>query len=354
MFRRFEAMDEIIRSEPLYEKLKQKLIERIENEKPDILPCEKELIAHYKVSRNTVRRAISDLENEGYLKAMQGIGTIVFPKRDVTENSIILVICDRDIYTFQQETFNALMAKFNDYRLNAMMIMIDKEHPDEVRLKSLLAKASAVVIDQLTSFSVKIHEIIRSHRIKCLCLRWQPSVKENYIAEDVASGFYKLIKHLLSNGHRDIAFISNMEDERRMPGIRKAMAEFKCPLNKELVVNISKGFRHEGYEAAGKLLSRKKRFTAVVCHNDAAALGVMERLLIAGLRIPEDISVTGFDNIRESSVYPVPLTSCGASVDRIVTDSIKFLFRSSSDDNLFEMLIEPELIVRESTGKAKS
>ncbi len=85
-------MSDLLVQEPLYIKLKNRLTDYIQKEKPRLLPCEKDLMKHYGVSRNTVRRVVFELTKDKILKPVQGLGTLVYPQPEISDNSIILVI----------------------------------------------------------------------------------------------------------------------------------------------------------------------------------------------------------------------------------------------------------------------
>lgn len=104
---------------------------------------------------------------------------------------------------------------------------------------------------------------------------------------------------------------------------------------------------------ARKLLAELDGETAVIANNDAIALCAEELLLSSGFRIPEDISVAGFDGISESASFPVPLTTCSGNLDALIQEAIAYLFSSRKPNELFYRKIEPELILRRSTGSAK-
>ena len=154
-------MDEKLVREPLYEKLKKRLLVTIETENLHMLPNERELMARFGVSRNTLRRAIFELTKENILRPVQGIGTIVYPVPEIVENSRILIVCDREMSVFQQEVFNLLLFHLNNSRLNTIVLMLDKENVDVDRFDTLLKTCDGVVIDQLCSYSPVILERIR-------------------------------------------------------------------------------------------------------------------------------------------------------------------------------------------------
>lgn len=345
-------MEEKLIREPLYEKLKKKLLSTIETENLHMLPNERELMARFGVSRNTLRRAIFELTKENILRPVQGIGTIVYPVPEIVENSRILIVCDREMSVFQQEVFNLLLFHLNNSRLNTIVLMLDKENVDVDRFDTLLKTCDGVVIDQLCSYSPIILERIRKTGKKMVCLRWRPDFPGvPFVAENVNAGFHRLARHLIELGHTRIAYVGNILDQRRMIGLEKAFQESGLELLPELTFHLENGYREEGYQAADSLLKSGRRFTAVIAHNDACALGVEERLLIAGLRIPEEVSITGFDNLRESACYPVPLTTCCGDPERMIHEAIAYLFSTRNSGMMLEKMFEPRLIVRQSTAR---
>jgi DNA-binding LacI/PurR family transcriptional regulator len=96
------------------------------------------------------------------------------------------------------------------------------------------------------------------------------------------------------------------------------------------------------------------RPTAIVCVNDFMAIGVLRQLRDLGLRVPEDVSVSGFDNISLSEVASPALTTAHIPRDRIGRQILESLILTPQEDRQLpsEIIIEPELIVRESTGRA--
>ena len=107
-----------------------------------------------------------------------------------------------------------------------------------------------------------------------------------------------------------------------------------------------------GRRAAGLVLAENPAITAVICANDLMALGTLRALRDRGLRVPHDISVTGFDNIKLAQFSDPPLTSVHISreeIGRIICDC---LFGPATLDR--EFVIDPELVLRDSTGPARS
>ena len=335
---------------PLYERLREILLETLERENWQLLPNEQELMSRFGVSRNTLRHAIQLLTNEHVLQPVQGFGTLVYPVPEVERNSRILIVCDYDMLPFQQDVLSKLLLMLNNSHLHSMVLMLDKENVDINRFDEMLKTCDAVILECHCSFSSIILERVRLTGKRMVCIRWQASQDVPFIAEDVARGFSLVTRHLLELGHRRIAFIGNTCDFRRFPPIQQTMAEFGVSLHSELTEHIVYGTRVEGYKSMERILARNVDFTAVICHNDNCALGVEERLLIAGKRIPEDVSVIGFDNLKECADYPVPLTTCAGDLEEIIQEVIAYLFSGRKEVASFHKLTDVHLVKRQSTG----
>jgi len=343
-------MPEEIVKETLYDKLKDRLLDFIEKKSPKMLPPEKDLISHYGVSRNTVRRAIQDLCNDGILKTVQGVGTLVLNPADKMGKAMILVIRGKKLMPYQRDVIDELLFELSDYRLNSLLMVFDPEKPDMERLDFLLSKSDGVIIDQVAVYSREICDRIAASKKRCVCIRWHHPTTQGfpYVFSSLEEGFQKIAGHLLSLGHKRIAYVGRLDEQERLAGIKSAGVS----LSPELIIN-SRGLRPNAYEAASALLALRGKFSAIIAMNDEAALGIMERLLIAGVKIPEEVSITGFDNIHESADFPVPLTTCGASLPLMADKTISMVLQMDARKNSSDT-VPPELVVRASTAKASS
>ena len=112
----------------------------------------------------------------------------------------------------------------------------------------------------------------------------------------------------------------------------------------------STGHAEEGRIAAQKLLRRGKSFTAVVAFNDISALGAMTALREAGHKVPEDVSIMGFDDIEFASIAYPPLTTIRQPVQKMGATAAELLIRKiANDESAQNICVSPELIVRSST-----
>ena len=179
------------------------------------------------------------------------------------------------------------------------------------------------------------------------------------ISIDNAFGIRKALDHLASLGHRDIAFMKGPEgsgDTReRWNAVLATCKRLGVGVDPRLTVQLKRfesGGRQteEGRIAAEDLLRRNRSFTALVAFNDLSALGATTALREAGHRVPEDISVVGFDDIEFASIVSPALTTVRQPLNEMGAMAAELLFRKFANDESVESVrMCPDLVVRSST-----
>jgi DNA-binding LacI/PurR family transcriptional regulator len=170
-----------------------------------------------------------------------------------------------------------------------------------------------------------------------------------------------IVSHLFGLGHQDIAVIRGQEfsadSEERFRTICAAAERLKVPIRPELTIQL---VEHDlsslpGYRATKQLLSRNVPFTALLAYNDRSCFGAVRAIREAGLRVPEDISVVGFDDIRENTYHVPPLTTIRQPLRRMGEMAAETLVsRIEGWQNYPDTIaVEPEFIVRGSTAEPK-
>jgi DNA-binding LacI/PurR family transcriptional regulator len=172
--------------------------------------------------------------------------------------------------------------------------------------------------------------------------------------ENVA-GSRAAANHLVQLGHKRIAYIGDQfgyaSDTERLAGYREALEAAGIPLIPELVVH-GDGKPEEAVRAMDKLLALAEPPTAVFCYNDRSALGAMRAVRLRGLRVPEDISVVGFDDLFLASYTNPPLTTVRQPMRRMGQLAMESLFKLMSGEKLAVAIkVDAELVVRESTAR---
>ncbi len=172
---------------------------------------------------------------------------------------------------------------------------------------------------------------------------------------DNIAGARAATEHLIALGHRRIAHIRGREDlvsaSRREQGYREALDAAGIPFDPSLV-RVG-GYRAlETTDAAHELLARADRPTAIFSANDLSAIRVMEVAAEMGLRVPEDLSVVGFDNVPEAANAVPPLTTIGQPMHEMGAEAVRVLLMLLRGESAEEHLRLPAtLVVRGSTTR---
>lgn len=171
---------------------------------------------------------------------------------------------------------------------------------------------------------------------------------------DYHHGIRQGVQHLAALGHRSIGFVTGplrLHSARsRLSAFEQSLEECGLPIEKRLIVEGDHTMEG-GIAAAERLLAEKRRPTAVLCSNDMLAIGVLHRVTRAGLRVPDDMSIIGFDDIRMAEMMMPPLTSIQmsrAELARAAVTALRAHVEKTSPQR--EYPIETRLVVRQSTG----
>lgn len=192
-------------------------------------------------------------------------------------------------------------------------------------------------------------------RIVFLC-EWVEGEAFPVITSDNAEGARLAIRHLHDLGHRKIAHITgpdgNVLTTARREGMVEERARLGLPVRSEWIIrgDFSLG---SGREAATRILAMDERPTAVFCSADMVAFGLISGLHAGGLRVPEDISVVGFDDIEMSEYYVPALTTIRQDRQRLGGRAAEVLLdRLRNQSGVFEQEqpVPVELIIRDSTA----
>ncbi|WP_044986586.1 substrate-binding domain-containing protein [Sorangium cellulosum] len=132
------------------------------------------------------------------------------------------------------------------------------------------------------------------------------------VIPDNRSGIRSAVRHLIEHGHRRIAFVGCFHESDvvvRFEGYRETLAEAGIPFDPELVIRSDDNWYTGGENAAPQLLAKRHACTAAVFGTDKNALGMMPLLKAAGVRIPEDMAIVGFDDVPDAQATDPPLTT---------------------------------------------
>lgn len=273
------------------------------------IPSERALCEIFSVSRTTIRRAIDDLVAEGVLFRIPAKGTYVGESSLTTNRNtgnIAFIRCYRrsplaslndDIFypriltgietTISKKGYHCLVQSMNE-----------NDYSDQV-LSQLIQKVDGIICCELRN--QKFLEQLRATQLPLVLVSPSIMLKTVDIVEiDNKQGAIDSVNHLISLGHKHIAFIGGSPNSRpskeREAGYIHALRENNLPILTDHIVSL--GWQQaNGYNAMIRLLETLPSPTAVFAASDLLALGAYDATHAAGMKIPEDISIMGFDDI---------------------------------------------------------
>lgn len=214
---------------------------------------------------------------------------------------------------------------------------------------------------------VDIHVLadLNKAEVPTVTIGWEiPGNRVSFAMVDNEGGGRLALEHLYQLGHRRIGFIRGpkrlIDSAPRWRGVQKFAQSVKLEIDPSLVVQLpdvfdaNESFEH-GYRLTEELLQKKKKFTALMAFDDLTALGAIRALAKAGLSVPEDCSVIGFDDVAISGLSAPslttvrqPLETMGGAAVNIVMEAIKS-GHENRDWGVVAHKLHPELVIRDST-----
>jgi len=167
------------------------------------------------------------------------------------------------------------------------------------------------------------------------------------------------LTHLHALGHRHIAFMKGQpfsgDSEDRWQAIVRVCRKMEIEIQPQLTVQLKQDMSSPelGSSEIRNLLATKQFFTALVCFNDVAAIGAIRAIRDQGLRVPDDISVIGFDDIKAAAYMSPALTTIRQPMEEMGRAAAQFIINrlNRTEDFRESILFEPELVIRESTSQ---
>lgn len=187
------------------------------------------------------------------------------------------------------------------------------------------------------------------------------STRPNFcsVRADNAGGGEMAAEHLIGLGHRELVYASASlairQYAERLEGVRRAMARHGLPPEALTVIEQGlKGSTTDGRLVGEQIVERKLRGTGVVCGNDMVALGLTTALTRAGVRVPRDMSVIGYDDVEFAQQGPMALTTVRQPKQSMGRTATQLLIEEAENTRHAhqQVVFQPELVVRESTGRA--
>jgi len=356
-----------VRANPKYRQLKEILREEINKRKlrpGDRIPSEERIAEKYGVSLGTVRQAMAELANEGLIYKEQGRGTFVAEKKRGKTFTIGLLLTDIGNPFFSQIA-RSIQEKAHLLGYSMIYYNTNDQLSREAESIDMLIKRrvdGVILVPVLKDGEEKLMQKLRGNDISFVYLdRYLNEPASDYIIVDNFCGVRQSMEYLISLGHKRIGCISAQPYtwvlEQRVKAYKKIVRENNLAMEDSLVQISDLPDDKGGYDAANKLFSMKNRPTAIFATNDIIAIGAYKAAKDKGIRIPQDLSLVGFDDIEVSSHLEVPLTTVSQPINKMGEMAVKILAEKGKKENpekVQKIVLEPKLVIREScTGKYK-
>ncbi|NMA66618.1 MAG: substrate-binding domain-containing protein [Clostridiaceae bacterium] len=336
----------------------------------DKIQGENILSERFKVSRQTIRRALSTLEHEGYLERIQGSGTYV--KRTSIQNSsqnkticVMTTYLDDYIFPFIISGIEKVLAAAG-YEIS-LKLTRNKITTERSNLISLInSNICGLIVEgtktALPNPNLDLYKELNNIPILFINSFYHQLDNEqlNYIVVDDKGGAYKAVKHLIDNGHKKISGIFKVDDiqgHSRFDGFVTALYDVGLSFDESNVIWYSTETRQDIFsvENAQALVDKLKDCTGVVCYNDEIAVLLIRALQTINKKVPDDISIVSFDNSQLSHLFKMGITSIshpGSELGEKAANSILKMIEDPS--TRIHYTFDTELVLRDSVKNLRN
>lgn len=282
-------------------------------------------------------------------------------KSDDQDRSIGIIIKDLN-YPFYTTIASGVKEYANKKGYSIIVTSSEDNHENEKKFTHLFSTKDikGAIIAPIVEGTAEIEHLFKLKMINYpfVLLEDVKGIQANVVAIDNLKAIKRAVKYLIDSGHTRIIHFAGPQHsshtQERIEGFRHAFSESPLVFNNDMIVPA--GSHHkpviEKTVEYFKNRSRADYPTAIVCYNDQQALAVMTALKDMQIRVPEDISIIGNDDISYTTIYPVPLTTIRAPKREIGLKAAEILIRNIESNKLLpveRVVLETELIIRQSS-----
>ncbi len=361
-----------------HEQITQQLRERLASgayEPGDFLPAERLLAEQFGVSRPTLRKALEPLVEAGALVNLPGVGTRVAsangaPRATPAEGAaradwrIIALLLPDITNRFFIEVTEAI--EYTALQRGYQLLLCNSRHQgalEAVHIRQLAERGvdGVIIGHDPNQEPPETLRLLEEAGIPFVFLFSNPrTARYDSVVLDEQSGVQQALRYLFSLGHREIAYCrtAGIVPHPRETAYRNIMAAHGLTVRESHILPFEKLEGAAGQEAVRKLLAARPRPTAVFAGNDHSALLLLKNLAALGVRVPEDLSVIGFDNLSFTEHLTTPLTTVDQPKQEMGRRAVELLLERIAfpvaDAEPRRELLHPHLIIRESCLSAQA
>lgn len=326
---------------------------------------EKEIMARYKVSSVTVARALREMTESGYFERRRKLGTFVLGRTPAPGMRGEVMVRPLFINRTGLEKDGSTGTDQSWFVVEEIRRGIINSYPGMVKivdLPDILAEAEKDpdLLAVLFPSRIENYDRIPKEKIRSfvkIFLPPQTGEPCNCICPEYMTGVIDAVFHLVQLGHRRIAYIGTLGIKKRYAAYRIALESNELAPVPELIRRGDDLLAYRGGADAMKellALPEDRRPTAVFCATDKHAIGAVRAVTEAGLRVPEDISVVGFDDIEEARDAVVPLSTVHVPYFEIGKMAVELLLdKLRQGRDIPSRSISARYVLRDSTAQVK-
>lgn len=348
--------------EIVYNEVKKKIESGVYSDRPLKL---KDIIEEFDISDITARRVFNELKKEGLIYSIPKKGTIILTEEKiediyliVREESLIYKdalntqIFTRIVNSFEISSFSKLFRK-HIFSLDFLL-----SNREKFIGKNIIIFAEAIL--KIEEDKVEVDEEI-IEKIK----EFHPVIIHSFgkidgfkvVGTDYYTGFFKGVGYLFNKGHKIIGFISgdirNVWFYPRFCGYIDGLKKFGLEIIPETIKTTSGKNPEEDEKAIEEIMKISRRPTAILCGNDLRAINVLNWCKKNGIKVPDDLSIIGFDNIDETKFTTPQLTTIDSKLELYGDSVFKMLMKRKKGEEIKDIFIKPEIIERQTVKEVK-
>jgi DNA-binding LacI/PurR family transcriptional regulator len=332
--------------------------------KPELEICEET-----NLSRTTVRRALSDLVEEGLLVRFRGRGTFVNIRRTASQKKLLaLLLCQ---HTTVSGAYDLLIrgAREMAARRGYQLLLANSHNEAEGGLEQAMSLnenrvAGTIVVPLQTEFpdqstAAVVRALKNAGQKVVLADEDSPDAELTSVSSQNREAVYELTGHLIGLGYKRIAFLTSTRIEpvkEREEGFRRAMEEAGLPIPPEYFLEVAgRDPGRQGTQEIDMFMAMRTPPEAIVCLHDLIALNALRRCAERGWRVPGDVAIVGFDDLPQAAMAKPSLTSVHQPLTEIGERAVELLINQLEDGEEAGPRHERfpcRLVIRESCGAA--
>lgn len=351
--------------ETKYEKLQDQLKAELASGKfrtGDRFYTEREIMEKYDVSGITAARALNEMTRKGYFRRKRKLGTFVLESPEIPGMTGNIMTCPLFINRAAQESLDETRNGPSWFVVEEIRRGIINSYPGAVKIvdmDEIVAETErdpnllAVLLPQHIAYYEEKYADRKPVNSIEIVLPPKTGKEFNCVRPNYLTGVFEAMEHLICHGHTRIAFLGRQELRNRYAAYRIALETYGLPFYPELTLFDRNAVSVEaGALLIRKLLALPAPPSAVFCGTDKLAIGVMQTLRELKIKIPEKISIVGFDDISAASTCEIPLSTVHVPYFELGKAAVDLLFeRIKSGVDVPSKTLMTNYVIRRTTAE---